>query len=70
MGILALVLANLPAIVKGGTAVIDFISQVRAAAHQSGEWDTAHEAAFQQLLANAGALPESQPDAPSASNVS
>lgn len=66
MGILALVLSNLPAIVKGGTAVIDFISQVRTAASQSGEWDATHEAAFQTLLANARALPESQPDKPDA----
>lgn len=60
--IIALVLANLPSILKAGGAVVSFISGIRDAAKQTQQWDATHEAAFQQLLANASAQPEWQPD--------
>jgi hypothetical protein len=60
--LLALVVANLPAIVKSGQTVVEFIRRERQVAVQSGEWTDAHEAEFSALLAAAGRSPAWQPD--------
>jgi hypothetical protein len=62
MPILTLILANLPAIIQGGTAAWQFISKVREAAQQTGEWNAEHEALFQAQLTVAQAAPQWQPD--------
>jgi|GEM_PF-2161920 len=50
MPIIALILANLPTIISAGEAGWKFITSVRAAAQQSGDWTAEAEAAFQALL--------------------
>lgn len=62
--LLALVVANLPAIIKSGQTVIEFCRRERTVAVQSGEWTDAHEAEFAALLAAAGRTPAWQPDQP------
>jgi hypothetical protein len=49
--VIALILANLPAIIEAGKSGYDFIQSVRAAAQQAGEWTEAQEAEFQAKLA-------------------
>lgn len=60
--LLAIVVSNLPAIIKSGQTVIEFIRRERAVAVQSGEWTDAHESEFAALLAAAGRSPAWQPD--------
>ena len=63
MSAIAIILANLPAIIQGGSALIGFIAQVRAAATQTGEWTPAMEAQFNAMVAAANSAPEWQTDA-------
>lgn len=63
MNFLALILANLPAIIQAGSAVIGFVAQVRAAAVQTGQWTPAMEAQFNAMVAAANSAPEWQTDA-------
>jgi hypothetical protein len=63
MNFLALILANLPGIIQAGSAVIGFVTQVRAAASQTGQWTPAMEAQFNAMVAAANAAPEWQTDA-------
>ena len=63
MPILALVLANLPQIIQGGAAVIDFIAKIRAAAQQTSEWTPEQETQFVNLIATAYNLPQWKTDA-------
>jgi hypothetical protein len=62
--ILLLLLTNLPAIIKGGTAVVELIGTIRTAALQSDVWTPEHEAAYQAQLSAATTAPEWQPDKP------
>jgi uncharacterized protein (UPF0264 family) len=47
---LAAILAMLPQAIQAGQSLFDFFQHVRATAQQTGEWDDAHEAAFQAAL--------------------
>ncbi|NBV22263.1 MAG: hypothetical protein EBS05_10150 [Proteobacteria bacterium] len=58
---LAAILALAPQFISAGKSLFDFVQHVRATAQQTGEWDDAHEAAFQQVLATAGQSPEWKP---------
>ncbi|MDD5139384.1 MAG: hypothetical protein PHY43_03870 [Verrucomicrobiales bacterium] len=49
---IALILANLPTIIQTGEAGWKWITSVRAAAKQSGEWTESIEADFQAKLAS------------------
>jgi hypothetical protein len=62
MNILALVLANLPAILQAGADVLGFIAQIRAAATQTNQWTPAMEAQFNAAVAAANNAPEWQTD--------
>jgi uncharacterized protein (UPF0264 family) len=57
---LAAILAMLPQAIQAGQSLFDFFKHVRATAQQTGEWDDAHEAAFQAALDAAIATPEWQ----------
>lgn len=59
---LSLILAALPAIIQGGTAVVNFVEQLRTATQQTGEWTDAQEQQYQTLLAQEAQAPEQQPD--------
>jgi len=50
MPLIALILANLPAIISAGEAGWKFITSVRATLSQSGEWSPEIEAQFQAKL--------------------
>lgn len=60
--IVSLILANLPAIVKSGQTVVEFVRRERKAMTQRGEWTDADERAFTDLLAAAGRSPAWQQD--------
>lgn len=60
--IVSLILANLPAIVKSGQTVVEFVRRERTAMTQSGEWTDADERAFADLLVAAGRSPAWQQD--------
>jgi hypothetical protein len=60
--LIALILANLPAILQAGSAILGFVTQVRAAAVQTGQWTPAMEAAFNAAVAAANNSPEWQTD--------
>ena len=55
---IAAILALAPQFISAGKSLFDFISHIRETAQQSGEWDDAHEVAFQQVLAAAGQSPQ------------
>ena len=58
------VLALIPLVSSGAEHLMAFVTSIRTAAVQSGEWPAEAEAAYQaRLLAKADA-PQSQPDAP------
>lgn len=59
-----LALKFLPLITTGAEHVWNFITSVRSAAQQTGEWTPAAEAAYQQRLLAKADAPQSQPDAP------
>lgn len=61
--IIALIASNLPSIIQGGTALWDFITQIRTTAQQTGEWTPEAEAAYQAQLTAANNAPESKTDA-------
>ena len=48
--ILALVMANLPALIAGGKEVFNLVSVIRAEARRTGEWTADQESAFQAEL--------------------
>jgi uncharacterized protein (UPF0264 family) len=60
---LAAILAMLPQAIQAGQSLFDFFQHVRKTAKQTGEWDDAHEAAFQEVLAAAGNSPQWKPRA-------
>ena len=57
------ILALLPSLISGGKTLWDLYAHIRDTMKQSGEWNSANEAEFQKLLADAGTKPEWQPDA-------
>lgn len=50
MNFLAFLLPYIPNLIQAGGAAFDFITKVRAAAQQTGEWTPAMESAFAQGL--------------------
>lgn len=48
--IAALVITNFSAIFAAGKTVVEWVSSVRAAAQQRGEWTDSHEAEFNELV--------------------
>ena len=60
--IIALVLTNLPGIIKAGTAVYEFVTQVRTAAQQNSQWTPALEQQYQDYLRSLATAPEQQQD--------
>lgn len=48
--IIALVMANLPALIAGGKEVFNLVTTIRAEAQRTGEWTADQEAAFQAEL--------------------
>ncbi len=61
--VIALILANLPAIISAGKAGFDFIQSVRQSAQQAGEWTADMELEFQSKLAGEAIDPAWLPDA-------
>lgn len=62
MPILALVMANLPTIIKAGQAGWDLINKIRSAAKQDNIWTEEHETQYQSELNAANTAPESLTD--------
>lgn len=60
--LIPLFLANLPALIKAGGELVQYVKDFRTAAQQSGEWSEDHEIEFQATLQNCGGLPEWQTD--------
>lgn len=52
--LVAVIISNLPAIIKSGQTVVEFVRRERAAMVQKQEWTEADERAFADLLAAAG----------------
>jgi hypothetical protein len=55
-------LALLPGIISGIPAVIKWITDIRMAAQQTGEWTLEIETQFQAMLAATNSQPQWQPD--------
>ena len=58
---LAAILALAPQFIQAGQSIYEFIAHIRETAKQSGEWDEAHEAAFEECLGAAASRPEWKP---------
>ena len=61
--IIALILTNLPSIIKAGQAVYGFVAGVRKAATQTAQWTDQNEADYQAYILTLSKAPEQQPDA-------
>lgn len=60
--IIAIILQNLPAILATGQAGLSWVTHVRQAAQQSGEWTAEAESTFTQSLLNMALEPQWRPD--------
>lgn len=56
------IIAAIPSIIQGITALVSYIQSVRTAAQQNNVWTPDMETSYQSMLASAATAPEWQPD--------